>query len=220
MRIFFVRHGQTDANLQLRYCGWTDVPLNPEGRAQAARLRPLLAGRTFEAVYASPLGRTAETAALVLGDSGNPPGTTSPIAPPQERARTLGVLLDDALLEQHFGRFENLTQEEIAAAYPEEAAVWARNYVEFRFPGGESSLDLYARAARFVAELQKRHEGDVLVVSHLGTIVGMMASMIGLPGPEMWRLRVGNATLSRVAVGTDGYAYLDLLNARGVRPGV
>jgi broad specificity phosphatase PhoE len=211
MRIFFVRHGQTDANLASRYCGWTDVPLNETGRSQALALRPLVIDRTFEAIYASPLSRAAETACLLLDGSPAPGG--APLSP-QQRAIALGVRFDDALREHHFGRFENLTLEQIAAAAPEEAEALSRDYPGYTFPGGEGSRDVYDRCAAFVADLPHRHAGDVLVVSHMGTTVAMLAAMIGLPARDMWRLRIGNATLSRIAVGADGYAYLDLLNAR------
>ena len=211
MRIFFVRHGQTDANIESRYCGWTDIPLNETGRSQALALRPLVCTRAFEAVYASPLSRAAETAAILLGGPRDP--DCAP-ASPKERALALGVRFENTLREHHFGRFENLTLAEIAAIAPTEAAALSRDYPGYAFPEGESSRDVYERCAAFVADLPRRHTGDVLVVSHMGTTVAMLAAMIGLPARDMWRLRIGNATLSRVAVGTDGYAYLDMLNAR------
>jgi broad specificity phosphatase PhoE len=211
MRIFFVRHGQTDANLESRYCGWTDVPLNATGRAQALALRPLVSSRTFEAVYASPLSRAAETAAILLG--GSVDLECAPLSP-QERALSHDVRFDEALREHHFGRFENLTLAQIAAIAPAEAESLSRDYPSYSFPEGESSSEVYERVADFVAGLSKRHSGDVLVVSHMGTTVAMLAAMIGLPARDMWRLRIGNATLSRIAVGSDGYAYLDMLNAR------
>jgi broad specificity phosphatase PhoE len=199
MRIFLVRHGQTDANLEGRYCGRTDIPLNDDGRAQASALRPLVARRTFEAVYASPLSRAAETAALLIGGPD-------------------GIRFEEALMEHDFGRFENFTRAEIAAADPVEFAHWNQDFMGYRFPGGESSLDLYDRVAAFGAELVKRHRGDILVVSHMGPTVALMASLIGIPGRDMWRLRAGNASLCRVVVGEDGYAFLDMLNARTGRP--
>ncbi len=217
MRIFLVRHGQTDPNLEGRYCGWTDAPLNVDGRAQALSLRPLVCRRTFEAVYASPLARAAETAALLVGDLDAPFGPDAPRSA-VERARAAGIRFDDALKEHHFGRFENMTRAEIAATDPAEFERWRQDFMGYRFPGGESSLDLYDRVAAFGAGLAKRHAGDVLVVSHMGPTVALMASMIGIPGRDMWRLRAGNATLCRIVVGDDGYAFLDMLNARTGRP--
>ncbi len=215
MRIFLVRHGQTDANLEARYCGRTDVPLNGEGREQARALRPLLLGRTFEAVYASPLSRAVETASLLLEDPDAPPPAGLTTA---ERAARNGILLEDALLEHDFGRFENLTRDRIAAAAPEEMARWNADFMGYVFPGGESAIGMFARVGAFGADLVRRHKGDVLVVSHMGPTVALIASLIGLPDRHMWRLRAGNASLSRVVVGDDGYAFLDLLNIRPYRP--
>src|SRR6478609_2575266 len=64
-RIFLIRHGATTLSAEDRFAGATDVPLSDEGREQAGRLAERLGGIPVAAVYASPLGRTMETARIL-----------------------------------------------------------------------------------------------------------------------------------------------------------
>ena len=66
-RLWLVRHGATDWSDAGRLNGWTDVPLNERGRAQATWLAGQLKGREFVDVWSSDLARAEETARLVLG---------------------------------------------------------------------------------------------------------------------------------------------------------
>src|SRR5437868_1413233 len=104
MRILLVSHAQTDWNVQGRFQGQTDIPLNDTGRRQAQRLREHLAGTSFENVLASDLSRARETAEIV--------------AAPHKMA----VQTDCRLRELQFGKWEGMTYEEIQATYPD---AWA-----------------------------------------------------------------------------------------------
>ncbi len=64
-RIFLVRHGATILSAEDRFAGATDVPLSDEGRQQASRLAARLSKEPIAAVYASPMGRTIETASIL-----------------------------------------------------------------------------------------------------------------------------------------------------------
>ncbi|MGH9010824.1 MAG: histidine phosphatase family protein, partial [Acidimicrobiia bacterium] len=69
LRVFLVRHGQTDWSVTRQYTGRTDLPLNDEGRRQAERLGARLARERFALVLVSPLKRALETARLAgFGD--------------------------------------------------------------------------------------------------------------------------------------------------------
>jgi len=69
-RVFMVRHGATILSAEDRFAGSTDVPLSDEGREQTRRLAERLSGEKIAAVFASPLGRTMETARILAEPHG------------------------------------------------------------------------------------------------------------------------------------------------------
>src|SRR5438094_2865019 len=107
-RIFMIRHGATTLTAEDRFAGATDVQLSDEGREQARRLAVRLSRETITAVYASPLGRTVETARLLAEPHG------------------LDVQTRDGLREISHGRWEQMTRCEVDEQFPDEAAAWEK----------------------------------------------------------------------------------------------
>ena len=68
MKIYMIRHGETDWNKKRKLQGQVDIPLNEFGKLLAKETAPALADVPFAVCYTSPLKRAAETARLVLGD--------------------------------------------------------------------------------------------------------------------------------------------------------
>lgn len=69
MKLFMIRHGQSEANVGTCYTGQTDVKLTELGQEQAVQIRPILAGLPFDKVYCSDLIRTADTRRLALPEA-------------------------------------------------------------------------------------------------------------------------------------------------------
>ena len=168
-RIFLVRHGATVLTAEDRFAGATDVQLSNEGREQARRLATRLANGGVAAVYASPLGRTMETA-RILAD-----------------AHGLEVQPRDGLREISHGRWEQMTRKEVEAAFPEEAAAWEKDPFTFAPVGGETGLAVTARALPVLMEIVRAHpDENVLVVSHKATIRLLLSSVLGFD-PRRYR---------------------------------
>src|SRR3954454_3529471 len=145
-RIFLVRHGATVLTAEDRFAGATDVELSDEGREQVRRLATRLAGEKIKAIYASPLGRTVETAQILAKPHG------------------LDVQTRDGLREISHGRWEQMTRKEVEAAFPEEAAEWERDPYTFAPIGGESGLAVTARALPVLIEIVRQHPGECLII--------------------------------------------------------
>ncbi|MEO0423961.1 MAG: histidine phosphatase family protein [Pseudomonadota bacterium] len=150
--IYFVRHGQTEWNVQRRLQGRGDSPLTPLGRTQAQAHRRWLQADPPEAVIASPLGRVQATVALATEDLGLP------------------VTFDEALAERCMGEYEGWSLKEIADKAPELAAQKNSDPWAWLPPGGEDYDQLFARTAPLVQRLKEHPATSLLVVSH-GTIV-------------------------------------------------
>jgi broad specificity phosphatase PhoE len=168
-RVFMVRHGATILSAEDRFAGATDVPLSDEGREQTRRLAERLSRERIAAVYASPLGRTIETAQI--------------LAAPHK----LDVQAREGLREISHGRWEQMTRREVEEKFPEEAAEWEKDPYTFAPLGGESGLAVTARALPALIELVRKHAGqNILVVSHKGTIRLLLSSLLGFD-PRRYR---------------------------------
>ena len=168
-RIFLVRHGATVLTAEDRFAGATDVQLSDEGRGQVRRLAERLAGERIAAVYASPLGRTIETARILAEPHG------------------LEVQPRDGLREISHGRWEQMTRKEVDQAFPDEAAAWEKDPYTFAPVGGESGLAVTARALPVLMEIVRQHAAEtILIVSHKATIRLLLSSLIGFD-PRRYR---------------------------------
>ncbi|HEU4599179.1 MAG TPA: histidine phosphatase family protein, partial [Solirubrobacterales bacterium] len=194
-----IRHGLTTANAAQR-TGAPDDELSRLGSAQARFGGRLLAEVGIDAAWVSPLRRTRQTAALLLGE------------------RTLEPRFDGLCAERSYGELEGLTADQVAERYPEVRHRVVQG-VPFSInpPGGESMDDLGARAARLLAAILAGQRGrTVLVVSHgnlLQQLHGRLRGLdpitaLGQPLEEIW-----NCSLNAFRVGPEGSA-LEHVNAQ------
>ncbi|HWH26047.1 MAG TPA: histidine phosphatase family protein [Pseudolysinimonas sp.] len=146
--LFLVRHGETDWNRQRRIQGVTDIPLNETGREQARRTGELLARRSWDAVYTSPLDRAHESARIISSQL----GLSLPTVVPE-------------LSERNYGEAEGMVFTEIEARYPDRDSV----------PGQETRAEVVARVLPALTALAAAHPGESLVVvSHGGAIRALL----------------------------------------------
>ena len=195
------RHGQTIWNVERRFQGQTDIPLDDTGEAQAEYAARRLATLRPDVIFSSDLTRAA--------------GTAAPLA----KLTGLAVILDKDLRERSGGSWEGLTDREIAERYPAERASWNP-------PDGEPTTavaDRVAGALRRVADTVA-DGGLAVVVSHgaalrlgLARILGLTEDVFGVLGPlsncawsvvglrnDRWRLLEHNAgTLPEPVIGDD-----------------
>jgi probable phosphoglycerate mutase len=152
--VWLVRHGETDWNAAGRFQGWTDVPLNETGRAQAYRLGESLARHVFDGVWSSDLVRAIETARIAVGEPA----------------------VDRRLREMDFGDIEGAIWSEL----DESIRTGLKEFDSFRSPGGESASDFVERVFGFLDDLTP---GRHVVFAHGGVIraVGRACGSDGFP---------------------------------------
>ncbi len=168
-RLYLIRHGATVLTAEDRFAGSTHVQLSDEGRSQAAALAERLKNVPLNAVYASPMDRTMETASILAQPHG------------------LELLQRDGLKEISHGHWEGLTRQEMTAAFPEEAAAWDEDPYTFAPEGGETGLQVTARALPVVMDIFNAHRGQhVAIVSHKATIRLVLSSLLGFD-PRRYR---------------------------------
>lgn len=170
-RLYLIRHGKVADGHTHRYHGNNDIALSPEGEQQLARLAGQLRSVPLAAVYASNLKRARDGAARLCEGRGLTP---QPL--PEFR-------------EIHFGIWEGLTFEEIAAHYPEELASRLKDLANFRIPGGESLQDVRERALPRLRELVAAYPGQSLaLVAHAGVNRVILCEALSLSLEHLFRL--------------------------------
>jgi broad specificity phosphatase PhoE len=167
--VYLARHGETAWTISRQHTGRTDLPLTPQGEAEAERLGRRLQGLTFAAVFTSPLRRAVRTCELAGFGS--------------------AAEIDADLVEWNYGAYEGRTSAEIHAERPE----WQL----FRdgVPGGESPEQIGARADRVIRRVRAL-DGNTLLFSSGHFLRVFAARWLGLkPGAGKY-LFLGTASLS------------------------
>jgi probable phosphoglycerate mutase len=169
-KIFLVRHAETAWNAEGRWQGQHDVPLSDRGRDQARALGLRLAGTALGSAFCSTLGRTRETADLVLGD----------------RLRAEAV---PDLVEICYGAWEGVSDDEVSVRWPDLHRKWREAPHEMRMIDGESLADVERRVVPALERIVETTEGDVLVVAHGGVNRLLLGHVLRIPHASFWRMQ-------------------------------
>jgi 2,3-bisphosphoglycerate-dependent phosphoglycerate mutase/probable phosphoglycerate mutase len=174
-RLVLVRHGETEYNAVGRMQGQLDSELTDIGMDQIRAAAPVLAGYGPAYIVSSDLTRAARTAEEIGQVCGVP------------------VKLDPRLRETHLGEWQGLTLPDVHAGWPGAWEVW-RGDPTWPPPGGESRVDVVARAMPLIDELIEQF-GDgpaatVMLFAHGGLIASLSCALMGLPTPN-WTALAG-----------------------------
>jgi phosphoserine phosphatase len=182
MNILLARHGETPWNKEGRYQGHTDIPLSPEGEAQAARLGIRLSDIQIHKAVASPLLRARKTAELILGN------------------RKHLLTFDDRLKEISHGQWEGKLASEIEISHPDMFHTW-RHHVHANVPAGPEAETLghvlhrsWNAFCAVTADLKSNE--TLLLVAHDAVNRVLLCKILGLPIERVWSFRQAPATLN------------------------
>jgi probable phosphoglycerate mutase len=167
--LWLVRHGQTDWNVEGRFQGQSDVPLNSAGLAQASELSVDLTGHKFSAIYSSDLKRAYQTAEII--------------------ARRLGLSVreDRRLREVCQGEWEGLLLAEVRQRYSQDFSVPYPDTARSRAPGGESVIKLAERLTQAADEIALAFPAQpVLIVSHGLALSALVCMAAKIPLSEIY----------------------------------
>lgn len=167
-KIYMVRHGFSVANNDKRFTGQSDIPLNEVGERQAALTGAYFENRSLDALYASDLLRTCQTA--------------EPIA----KASGLPIQKEKGLREIFAGQWEGRLFADLERDYPVDYKIWREDVGRARCTGGESVQELADRVLKTVARLAEAHPGETIcLVTHATPIRVLCTATSGLPMEEM-----------------------------------
>ena len=176
MILYVVRHGETQFNVEKRYAGQTDIPLNERGIEQAKELAKKLEKEPIDVIVTSSLLRARMTAEQVM-----------------EYHKEIPLVVMDEFKEVCVGVYEGLTREEVQERYPE---LWARNctrQLDDAPTDGETTRQVDSRVAKGLAILKEKYpEKRVLLVCHGFVSRTINRQMRGLSFQEMHEFSLGN----------------------------
>ena len=175
--VYLARHGQTIWNVEGRWQGSHDIPLDETGLFQVEKLAEKVCRYNIEAIYSSPLGRAQVTA--------------------QACAKKLGLHVKsmDSLKELCLGVWEGLSFREISERYPNEFARWDNDPQAEVGMGVESNFSLQERARAALVDICLTERKDTLIVTHGGWMNRLLCFLLSIPLDKRMRIRLDNTGL-------------------------
>ena len=188
MKIYFVRHGETDMNVRNMFYGWYDADINAKGVMQAEELREAFRHIPIDAIYSSDLTRAVHTAEIIA--AGRP------------------VKQMPQLRELYYGKWENRTWEEMTEEDRTILKQWRTDWAGLTMPEGESFREFYHRVTEGLEQIIRENKGkSVLVVSHNGALSAMHCHLTGAGEKGFWNFNSKQGHYSAVWVSEQKVTY-------------
>jgi len=183
IRLYLIRHGETDWNKARRFQGWTDIELSAEGAEQARLLSERFKKINIDEIYASPLKRAVATA--------------MPIA----KIQGIEVTTKENFKEINFGEWEGMTAPEISAKYGKEFDDFIVAPEKGVFPGDISFDKVTNRIKEGLEEvLNGKEDKSIAIVSHGGIIRLMIKYLMGFEGEWYNKTWIDNTSISLIEI--------------------
>ncbi len=201
MRLYLVRHGQTDWNVQKRAQGHTDRPLDETGMLQAKQVGKAFLDLPVQRILTSDLQRAHQTAAEIA------------------RRSKIDLEVLPELRERGFGEWEGQNFAEIAIRFGFEADFKGVTRNEVTPPGGESFVEVWERLVSVVANVRNRNE-NTAIVAHGGTCSLLTAMFLDGDVSLSNAFRFSNASINEFEPRPDGglrlIRYNDISHLSGI----
>lgn len=195
MKLWLVRHGQTEANVAGLYSGFSETALTGQGIIQAREVGQLLQAVPFDRVLCSALSRAQHTAHLIL------------------EGRSQAIETNPLLNEMHFGDWEMRHHRELQREDSATYAAWCQDWQHTVPTNGEGFQRFSQRLLSLSAELRAMPQQNILVVSHQGVLSLLIATLMGMPPPSLWHFMIEQGSWSMVEIQQD-FVTLKTLNNR------
>lgn len=182
--LYFVRHGQTPANVNHQFAGSTDIPLDDLGKRQAEQVGERFRYFDIDAIMSSPLQRAHYTAQQIGKVTGLEPH------------------LMDGLREIDFGDIEMMRIHEVLEQYPNlMPSLGDPRDTSMQWPNGESRHGFHTRVLSAVNAIMRNYANkSVAVVCHGGVISSVLSHLEDGPRNDFERYRIANCSITHMSV--------------------
>jgi alpha-ribazole phosphatase len=182
MKLFLIRHGQTDWNLKGKIQGSSDIELNDTGIKQAEELsnKVLEESYKFSKIYSSPQRRAISTAEIL------------------SLVTNVNYIPIEGLEEINLGEWEELSWAEVKEKYPTEYEEWYINRRYTKPPKGESYQDMLQRVLTAIYKIINENCDDVVIVAHSAVIMCIQCYITNTPFDEMMKFKTDNTSITEI----------------------
>jgi broad specificity phosphatase PhoE len=185
-RLFIIRHGETEGNKNKIYRGRWDLPLNDKGLKQVENAGAALEQVRLDAIFASPLERTLQTATAVA------------------KFQKVEPQIEPGLIDIDYGQWTRMPDSEVARSHPDIYTRWSQRPETVSFPDGEGLADVRRRVEPLLARVGKEYPGqNVALCGHRVSVKMILMVALGLPDSAFWRVKVDTASISVVDFDTE-----------------
>ncbi len=187
-RMILVRHGETNWNLQSRFQGQIDIPLNSKGMEQAAAAGSFLRILNLDKAFSSSMTRPRQTAEAILKSQPD-----------------LEVELQQGLIEIAHGLWEGKLESEIKEEWPELLETWQNHPERAQMPEGETIQQVWSRSVHCWEQISSTlsPEETVLVVAHDAVNKTILCHLLGLTPANIWMIKQGNGSITVVDIANE-----------------
>lgn len=181
--IYLIRHGESEFNVQKKFCGCNECDLSSLGKVQAKLLGEEMKNIRLDEIYASPIKR-ARLTAQAMGEN---------------------IIFDDDLRELNFGEFEGFTFDEIEKKHPEYLEAMLKKDFSYTFPGGEQMQKFYERVTNAYDKIVKNSKGNRIAIVAHSCVIRCILSYVLINSPDLyWKMHLSNVGVSKISHYNDG----------------
>ncbi|MCQ4725060.1 histidine phosphatase family protein [Anaerotignum faecicola] len=187
VKLYLIRHGETEWNKAKRFQGWTDIELSQEGRRQASLLGERFKKIDIDEIYSSPLKRAVETARPIADIKG------------------LEIKTNENFKEINFGEWEGMTAKEISTKYGKSFDEFIKYPENGTFPGDISFAHVTERIKIGLRDvLDGKDDKNIAIVSHGGIVRLIIKYLMAFEGEWYNKTWIDNTSVSIVEVRKHG----------------
>lgn len=182
MKLFLIRHGQTDWNVKGKIQGSRDTELNDTGIKQAEELSNMILKNNykFSKIYSSPQKRALKTAEIL------------------SRVTNVEQVAIEGLKEINFGEWEGMSWKEVKEKYPMEYEKWYINRRYTKPPKGESYQEMLERVLAVLHRIINENRDDVAIVTHSAVIMSIQCYLTNTPFHKMLNFKTDNTSITEI----------------------
>ena len=187
-RLILIRHGETNWNLEGRFQGQIDIPLNKNGKKQALAARSFLKNIQINKAFSSSMSRPIETAQIILKDHQN-----------------IELELKENLVEIGHGLWEGKLESEIKKEWSDLLDQWQNSPETVQMPEGETIQQVSSRSIKCWESICKslKPEETGLVVAHDAVNKTILCHLLGLNESKIWAIKQSNGGVTIVDIPKD-----------------